>query len=317
MIMAASKLDGPGAPGWKTCGRRPSMPRWLALLFAVSMLCIVLPAQAAAQQQCAQPRNLCADPQMCFVTQKAQDDWADANNCTFITMQMLEAADPDGTAATHEAVLGYVNKFAREYQVNTPARMAHFLSQIGHESGFQATTESLSYSAKRMHQIFGCKGGPKNYSAAKDDCTKGRLRDKLWTQQANYAHHAENLGDYVYADRNGNGDEASGDGYKYRGRGLIQLTGKTNYQGFQDRHNALNPEDQQSFIDHPELVADNTEYAVESAFYFWDAHGINATADSGTVKDVTKAVNGGTNGYDDRKTRYNAVACLLGATQET
>ncbi|PWK86745.1 putative chitinase [Fulvimonas soli] len=293
------------------------MLRRLMALLAMLVLCTALPVRAAAQQQCAQPRNLCADPQMCFMTQKAQDDWADAHNCTFITMQMLEAADPDGSSATHEAVLGYLNKFAREYAVNTPARMAHFLSQIGHESGFQATTESLSYSAKRMHQIFGCKGGPKNYSAAQDDCTKGRLRDKLWTQQSDYEHNAENLGNYVYANRNGNGDEASGDGYKYRGRGLIQLTGRTNYQGFQDRHNALNPDDQQSFIDHPELVADNTEYAVESAFYFWDAHGINATADTGTVKDVTEAVNGGTNGYDDRKKRYNAVACLLGATQET
>jgi predicted chitinase len=308
----------PEESGWKVSGEALITLRWLTACLILLTLCIIaLPVRAAGQQQCAQPRNLCPDPQMCFLTQKGQDDWANTHNCTFITMQMLAAADPTGSVATHEAVLGYLNKFARQYEVNTPARIAHFLSQIGHESGFKATTESLNYSAKRMHQIFGCKGGSKNYSVANDDCTKGRLRDKLWTEQANYEHNAENLGNYVYANRNGNGDEASGDGYKYRGRGLIQLTGKSNYQGFQDRHNALNPDDKQSFIDNPELVAGNTEYAVESAFYFWDAHNINTIADTGNVKDVTKAVNGGTNGYDDRKSRYNAVACLLGAAQET
>ncbi|WP_336999325.1 hypothetical protein [Pantoea agglomerans] len=115
--------------------------------------------------------------------------------------------------------------------------IAHFLSQIGHESGFVITEENLNYSGKGMRRIFGCKKGPKNYNKANDDCDLGRLRNKLWTQESTYAHHPENLANYVYAGRMGNDDEASGDGYRYRGRGMIQLTGKDGYQYFTNIHN--------------------------------------------------------------------------------
>jgi len=272
---------------------------------------------AADTQQCATPRNLCPDPGMCFLNQQGQDDWADENDCTFITVAMLDAVDPDGTTASHKAMLGYINKFARQYEVNTPQRMAHFLSQVAHESGLKSTTESLNYSPARMHEIYGCKGGAKNYIKAADECKHGRLRDKLWTDESYYSYNSEHLGNYVYANRLGNGDEASGDGYKYRGRGIIQLTGKDNYKGFQDSHNALNPDDIQDFEAKPELIADNIEYGVESAFYFWDTKNLNETADSGTVEDVTQIVNGGQNGYADRKKRFNDVACLLGVDKES
>jgi predicted chitinase len=292
------------------------LARYLAVLYLLVLSCACAPAWAQ-EKQCAEPRNLCPDPGLCFVTQQAQDNWADENDCTFITMDMLAAVDADGSEEDHREIIGDVNKYARKYEVNTPERMAHFLSQIAHESGFQATTESLSYSSKRMRQVFGCKGGQKNYDVAKDDCKKGRLRDKLWTQGDYYTHNSEHLGNYVYADRLGNGDEASGDGYKYRGRGLIQITGKDNYSDFEEEHNRLNPDDQQSFVDHPELVADNVGYAMESAFYFWSSHGLNTTADTGTVSDVTEAINGGDNGLSDRKKRFNAVACLLGVDEES
>lgn len=156
----------------------------------------------------------------------------------------------------------------------------------------------------------------KNYDVKKDDCTDGRLRKKLWTEESEYAHHAENLGNYVYADRLGNGDEQSGDGYKYRGRGLIQLTGHDNYEDFEKAHNTRDPDDKKSFLDHPDLLVSNQKYAIESAFYYWHSHGINSVADNGTVKEVTEEVNGGSNGLAGRKKRYNAVACMVGATQE-
>lgn len=273
-------------------------------------------ASSALPQQCAEPRNLCPDPGMCFSNQQGKDRWANDNKCTFITLAMLSAVDPQGANADHAAVLGFMNKFARQYDVNTPKRMAHFLSQVAHESGLRSATESLNYAAIRMRQTYGCNGGPKNYIAASDDCRHGRLRNKLWTNQDYYTHNSEHLGNYVYKNRLGNGNGASGDGYKYRGRGLIQLTGKRAYRKFQTSHNALNPEDIQDFESKPELVADNLQYGVESAFYFWGLNNLNGEADTGTVSDVTQIVNGGQNGYRDRKNRFNDVACLLGVDKE-
>ena len=230
---------------------------------------------------------------------------------------MMRAVNPTGSDSDHAQILGYLNKFARQYEVNTPARMAHFLSQVAHESGFKTKQENLKYSPTRMRQIFGCKGGSKNYVKATDDCKNGRLRPKLWTQEADYANNPENLGNYAYADRMENGNEASGDGYKYRGRGIIQLTGREKYKAFQEHHNKLNPSDPRSFVDNPELIVDTIEFGVESAFFFWHSKGVNSKSDSGSVCAVTNAVNGGSNGYADRKERFNDVGCLLGVPEET
>lgn len=291
------------------------------LILLVSIWLLELPIRAAfaamGNQKCEVSRNLCPNPGLCFGTLSAQDTWATKHNCRFISTAMLDIADPGGSTTSHASIVGDINKYAREYDVNTPSRMAHFLSQVGYESGFSAATESLNYSSKRMRQIFGCKGGTLNYDVAKDDCKQGRLRGKLWTKKSTYAHHSKNLGSYVYANRLGNGNEASGDGYKYRGRGLIQLTGKANYKAFQSEHNKLNPKDKQSFIKNPGLLASNKKYAVESAFYFWSANGINTVADKSTVKSVTKKVNGGYNGLAERKKLYNSLACMLGAKQES
>ncbi len=90
-----------------------------------------------------------------------------------------------------------------------------------------------------MRKTFGCKGGSRQYDKNTDDCKLGRLREKLWTQESKYAHNPKNLANYVYARKSlGNGNELSGDGYKYRGgRGIMQLTGKNNYQMFTNKHN--------------------------------------------------------------------------------
>jgi predicted chitinase len=228
-----------------------------------------------------------------------------------ITLEMVLAANLGKNEPQCKKVLPYLNKYADAYSMKDKKEIAHFLSQIGHESGFVITEENLNYSGKGMRRIFGCKKGPKNYNKTNDDCDLGRLRNKLWTQEENYAHHPENLANYVYADRMGNDDEASGDGYKYRGRGMIQLTGKDGYRYFTNMHNKKNPSDSQDFVASPDLVISNEEYGVESAFSFWVSKGLNVSAKNLSVYDVTFKVNGGHNGYDDRRIRFNKVAELL------
>ncbi len=229
-----------------------------------------------------------------------------------ITLAMLKAADKSNTDEYYKGILDAMNEYAETYEVNTPLRIAHFLAQIGHESGFRVIEENGSYSAKRMREVFGCKGGRKNYDAAKDDCTLGQLRSKLWTEETTYTHKPQELLSYAYASRYGNGDEVSGDGYTYRGRGMIQLTFKDNYAAFTKAHNKKNPTDVQDFVANPDLLVTSQKYGVASAFYFWYAKGLNAKADTDKVTDVTIGVNGGTNGLADREARLNNVRSVLG-----
>ncbi|MCA8016931.1 glycoside hydrolase family 19 protein [Burkholderia metallica] len=233
-----------------------------------------------------------------------------------ITLAMLMAVEPSNSIEYHQSILPYINKYASIYKINKPKRIAHFLSQSAHESHLRAIEEGLSYKPTGMRRMFGCKGGKKNYDEKCDDCKRGRLREKLWSDEAYYAHNPERLANYVYADRLGNGDEESGDGYRYRGRGFIQVTGKVGYELFQSEHNRRSPDDQQDFVKNPDLVASRLEYAVESAFIFWVHKNLNSISDNGTVHDVTQIVNGGQTGYDDRLGRYNKVAPLLGLSME-
>ncbi len=229
-----------------------------------------------------------------------------------ITTDLLKAADSTNTDAHYDSIVEIMNRYAEVYEIDTPLRVAHFLSQIGHESGFKIIEENGSYKARRMRQVFGCKGGSKNYNADKDDCTAGRLREKLWVEENTYAGNAGNLLGYVYASRLGNGDEASGDGYRYRGRGMMQLTGKTNYAAFTNAHNQKNPDDPRDFVESPDLLVTDHQYGIESAFYFWDARNLNAVADADDVRDVTIKVNGGLNGLPDREARLKNVKEALG-----
>ena len=236
---------------------------------------------------------------------------------TEITLELLKAAEAGNSDEYCKSILPVMNQYARAYAITSKLRVAHFLAQVAHESAFKVTQENGNYKPKRMREIFGCKGGPKNYDATADDCKLGvdgqpmRLRDKLWEQESTYAHNAKNLLSYTYASRLGNGNEASGDGYRYRGRGLIQLTGKTNYRKFTDAHNAKNPSDPQDFVAKPDLLVSELKYGIESAFYFWDANGLNAIADTDDVEDVTRAVNGGLNGIADRKARLASLKKIL------
>lgn len=173
-----------------------------------------------------------------------------------------------------------ISKFA----INTPLRLAHFIAQCQHESiDFSKTSENLNYTEANLKTVFA----------------------KYFPGQtaSEYARQPERIGNRVYASRNGNGNEASGDGYKYRGRGYIQLTGKANYAAF----GKFVSED---VVSNPDLVA--SKYPLLSAAWFWvKSKNLNPTADRGadvaTITTVTKAVNGGTNGLADRIQNFNDV----------
>ncbi|CAG9168044.1 glycoside hydrolase family 19 protein [Cupriavidus pinatubonensis] len=237
-----------------------------------------------------------------------------------ITLEMLAAVNPHGSREYHERILPALNKYARGYFIITPRRIAHFLSQISVESRFKNVEESLNYSARRMKEVYGCKPpsrGSKTPIFSEDGndivCNFGQLRSKLWTNTDYYSNNPEHLGNYVYADRYGNGSEASGDGYKYRGRGLIQITFKENYETFKSEHNRRFPHDQQDFVADPDLLLNDIDYGIESAFVYWAVkRNINPIADNGDVRAVTLKVNGGENGISERRAAYNKVATILG-----
>ncbi|WP_156966001.1 hypothetical protein [Paraburkholderia bannensis] len=132
------------------------------------------------------------------------------------------------------------------------------------------------------------------------------------------AHNPENLANFVCAGKYHNGSDASGDGYKYRGRGLIQTTFKANYEVFNREHNRRFPDDPKNFVDSPDLLLLDLEYGVESAFVYWVVtRNVNPAADTGDVQAGTQAINGGQNGHAERLIAYNRVAALLGLPQES
>jgi predicted chitinase len=240
-----------------------------------------------------------------------------------ITLKMLKKAKPSVAEEYYTSILPYLNKYARIYKIETPLLLAHFLSQVGHESGFKVKSEDLNYSAQRMRKVFGCRNNISGYNESTNECiVLPRLRPKLWSEESTYAHNAENLANYVYASRVGNGDESSGDGYKYRGRGIIQLTGKSNYEKYNRIHNEKNPTDPQNFIEDPDLITSSLDYGIESAFVWWDMNRLNRKIqDSYTLRtesnisdhvaDISTIVNGGTVGLAERITLFNNLRAII------
>jgi len=175
-----------------------------------------------------------------------------------------------------------------KFGINTPLRLAHFLAQCSHESGdFKLFRENLNYSAEGLRKVF-----PKYFPT-----------DALAMQ---YARNPESIASKVYANRMGNGDEASKDGYKFRGRGYIQLTGKDNYK-------ALGTFLQEDLLHDPDLVA--TKYPLTSAGFFFQKNNLWAICDKGETDDVvtsvTKRVNGGTIGLADRLAKFKIYKSLI------
>ena len=183
----------------------------------------------------------------------------------------------------------FFEKYCDKYEINTALRLAHFLAQINHESGdMKRLEENLNYSAKRLLEVF-----PKYFDS--------------YEIALSYANKPKMIASRVYANRMGNGDEASGDGWRYRGKGIIQLTGKANYVAF-DRFLNANGE----IVSNPDLVAKNKEYAVLTAFFYWDSRKLNNLIDKDgnqyfVCKEITKRINGGYNGLDDRWQRFKII----------
>lgn len=174
-----------------------------------------------------------------------------------------------------------------DYEINTPKRIAAFLAQCAHESGnFVFLKENLNYKASGLRRIF-----PKYFPT-----------DELAAQ---YEKKPEKIANRIYANRMGNGDEPSGDGFRYCGRGLIQLTGKSNYQAFADSL-------EMKVEDVPEYLQ-TFEGAAQSACWFWETNNLNRFADAGDILNMTKRINGGTIGLEDRKKHYEHALHVLGA----
>ena len=160
-----------------------------------------------------------------------------------------------------------------KYEVNTPLRIAHFMAQIEHESGLKPISENLNYSAKRLMEVF-----PKYFNS---DNSKF------------YARKPELIANRVYCNRMGNGNYESGDGWKYRGRGFIQLTGKENYF-------KLHIDTDLDCVKNPDLLLEEPN-AMIAALWFWKKNGLNNYADEGIISTITKRINGGFNGIEHRK----------------
>jgi putative chitinase len=174
-----------------------------------------------------------------------------------------------------------------EYEINTPHRVAAFLAQCAHESGgFKFLKENLNYKAASLRKVF-----PKYFT---DDATAAR-----------YANKGEMIANRVYANRMGNGPEESGDGYRYCGRGLIQLTGKNNYTLFAGSLD-ISVEECSEYLQ-------TFEGAVQSACYFWESTGLNKEADAGDIKTMTRKINGGYIGLEDRIKHYEHALHIFGA----
>ena len=202
-----------------------------------------------------------------------------------LTLEQLQQMVPGMPHAEHwhEAL----SQLLSDYEINTPRRIAAFIAQCAHESGgFNFIKENLNYKAASLRSVFG-----KYFSD--DDLAQA------------YAKKPEMIANRVYANRMGNGDEHSGDGYRFCGRGLIQLTGRSNYENFAASLE-ISPEDAADYLG-------TFEGAAQSACWFWESNNLNAVADAGDIKKMTKIINGGYLGLEDRIKHYEHALHIMGA----
>lgn len=177
-----------------------------------------------------------------------------------------------------------------DYDINTPQRIAAFVAQCAHESGgFMVLKENLNYRWETLRKIW-----PKYFPT-----------DAIAKDYASRLHKQMHIANRAYANRMGNGDEASGDGHKFLGRGLIQLTGRSNHQAFADSL-------EMNINDVPEYLA-TFEGAAQSACWFWETNNLNKWADTGDIKELTRRINGGYIGLEDRIKHYNHALHIMGA----
>ena len=202
-----------------------------------------------------------------------------------LTLEQLRQIIPKNTYVSYwyEAL----SQLLPEYQIDTPQRMAAFLAQCAHESGnFVFIKENLNYKAASLRKVF-----PKYFP---DDAIA-----------AQYANKPQMIANRVYANRMGNGPEESGDGYAFCGRGLIQVTGRDNYSWFAASL-GITPEEASEYME-------TFEGAAQSACWFWETNNLNQWADRGDILTLTKRINGGTIGLEDRKKHYEHALHVFGA----
>ena len=184
---------------------------------------------------------------------------------------------------------GALSQLLPDYEINTPQRIAAFIAQCAHESGeFTTLKENLNYRAPTLRKIF-----PKYFPT-----------DEIANHYASLPNKQEAIANKVYANRMGNGDEASGDGFRYCGRGLIQLTGKDNYTWFAASI-GITPDEASEYLQ-------TFEGAAQSACWFWESNNLNQWADKGDILTLTKRINGGTIGLEDRIKHYEHALHVLG-----
>jgi len=201
-----------------------------------------------------------------------------------LTIDVLKQCLPQAKVAKLEMFIEGFNETFDTFEMNTPERQAMFLAQTAHESGsFNFVEENLNYKAATLSRIWPSRFPPE--------------------VAAEYGGKPEKIANKAYGGRMGNGPEATGEGYKYRGRGIIQLTGKDNYRAC---GNALGKD----LVAEPDLVAQNP-YAVLSAGWFWDTRKLNQWCDKCDVLTVTKKINGGTIGLEDRKKHFEHILEVL------
>ena len=177
-----------------------------------------------------------------------------------------------------------------DYEINTPRRMAAFIAQCAHESGgFTTLKENLNYKPMSLRKLF-----PKYFDT-----------DELAQQYCSKPNKQAAIANRIYANRMGNGDEASGDGYRFSGRGLIQLTGRATWQEFADSIET-------SLTDLDEYMQ-SFEGACQSACFFWESRKLNQYADASDIVTLTRKINGGVIGLEDRKKHYEHALHILGA----
>ena len=172
-----------------------------------------------------------------------------------------------------------------QYEINTPERVDGFIAQCAHESGgFKRLKENLNYKWESLRRVF-----PKYFPT--DDVAQ------------EYAHKPEQIANRIYGSRMGNGDESSGDGFRYCGRGLIQLTGRNNYTKFAESIGMA--------VEEVPTLLETYDGAVKSACWFWSSNNLNQWADVGDILTMTKRINGGTIGLEDRIKHYNHAMEVL------
>ena len=201
-----------------------------------------------------------------------------------ITLQQLRRSIPQVNSTRGTEFVDTFNEWADKFGIDTPMRVSHFLSQVAHESGnFNYTEENLNYSADGLLKTF-----PKYF--------------KTRAEATAYAHQPQKIANRVYANRMGNGNEASGDGWKYKGRGMIGITGRDNYRAYQTSGFCVG-----DLVNHPEWLAQKPGHT-KSAMWFWWKHGLSAIADtdnginsSEVCKAITRKINGGYNGLSNRQ----------------